>query len=204
MRPPFLLPDSVTSFHDYFRLTAEADRVAEALGYSFTRQRARLPQAGTDYPWMTELQRRLELLELHVNVGGEQSRREFFIAPVLIELSVRFGVELRSEYPVVVSAQLQGSFDFFVQSQNQFLVVEAKQDNTARGMTQLVAEMAAFDQWTESEADTLYGALSVGTVWQFLRLHRTDHRFEQDVNLFRVPQDLPALLSVLMGILEIG
>ncbi|MBC8137702.1 MAG: hypothetical protein H8F28_17620 [Fibrella sp.] len=99
MRPPFPLPDSVTSFRDYFRLTAESDRVAEALGYSLTRLRAELPQADADLPWVTELQHRLEQSEPHVDVGSGQSQREFFIAPVLIELCVRFGVELHSEYP---------------------------------------------------------------------------------------------------------
>lgn len=101
MRPPFVLPGSAASFDDYFRLTPEADRVAAALGYDFARERVTLPQCApdTELSWVAELQQRLQRLELRVNVGGEQSRREFFIAPVLIELAVRFGVELRSSIP---------------------------------------------------------------------------------------------------------
>ena len=64
--------------------------------------------------------------------------------------------------------------------------------------------MATFDAWTDSPAPVLYGALSTGTVWQFLRLDRAGKRFAQNVALFRVPQDLASLIAVLMGVLEIA
>jgi hypothetical protein len=48
----------------------------------------------------------------------------------------------------------------------------------------------------------LFGAVSVGNIWQFGILHRQTKQVLQDINLFRVPADLEDLLRVLVAILE--
>ena len=93
------------------------------------------------------------------------------ISPLLIELTTTLNLKLRIELDVHVSKQLQGDLDYLLQSaEHGLLVVEAKQGDTARGMSQLVAEIAALDQWTASEEPVLYGALSTGDLWRFARL----------------------------------
>ncbi len=47
----------------------------------------------------------------------------------------------------------------------------------------------------------LYGAVTTGDVWKFGQLDRTSHHITQDLNLFRVPEDLPTLLNRFVGIL---
>ena len=44
--------------------------------------------------------------------------------------------------------------------------------------------------------------MSVGNVWQFGILKRQDKQVIQDINLFRVPADVEALLRVMIAILE--
>ena len=46
-----------------------------------------------------------------------------------------------------------------------------------------------------------YGAVTIGNVWQFGRLDSSDKTIVQDINLFKVPDDLDSLTSVLVGIL---
>jgi hypothetical protein len=81
------------------------------------------------------------------------------------------------------------------------VVIEAKQADLTRGFTQLAVELIALDQWTNSDAPLLYGAVTTGDVWRFGVLDRAGKRVTQDLNLFRVPEDLPTLLSSFVGIL---
>lgn len=42
----------------------------------------------------------------------------------------------------------------------------------------------------------------MGNVWWFGRLDRNQKAIVQDINLFKIPDDLDNLVSVLVGILE--
>jgi hypothetical protein len=47
----------------------------------------------------------------------------------------------------------------------------------------------------------LYGAVPTGDVWKFGMLDRASNHITQDLNRFRVPEDLPTLLNSFVGIL---
>ncbi len=47
----------------------------------------------------------------------------------------------------------------------------------------------------------LYGAVSIGNVWQFAQLTTDPPLIIQDINLWRVPTDLAELFQILIGIL---
>jgi hypothetical protein len=68
----------------------------------------------------------------------------------------------------------------------------------------LAVELIALDKWTDKEAPLLYGTVSTGSIWQFAILEREKKIITQDLNLFRVPADLPELFSVLISILGTG
>lgn len=51
MHPTLILPDSVSDFHDYFRLTPDFEEVANALGYSLTLSRPALPRSAEAQPY---------------------------------------------------------------------------------------------------------------------------------------------------------
>ena len=202
MRPPFVLPDSVTSFSDYFRLSADTEQVLNALGYSLRKGRAALPTLPAPPAWVPLLQSQLEEMLPLMNLTSEAARREMLVAPVLTEVSRQTRVPIHIEYTITVSERLKGPLDYLLRGERQFLVVEAKNDDTARGFTQLAAEMVALDQWTDSDAEVLYGGLTIGTLWQFAALDRAAKTLTQDVGLYRVPYDLGELASVLVGVLS--
>ena len=55
---------------------------------------------------------------------------------------------------------------------------------------------------TESTASNyLYGAVSMGRIWQFAVLDRAHKKVIQDLELYRVPGDLEVLMSILVAIL---
>ncbi len=81
--------------------------------------------------------------------------------------------------------------------------MEAKQADLSRGFTQLAVELIALDQWTNSDAPVLYGAVTTGEDWRFGTFHRQTRHIVQDIKLYRVPEGLEELLRVLVGIVTV-
>jgi hypothetical protein len=79
--------------------------------------------------------------------------------------------------------------------------IEAKQADLVRGFTQLAVELIALDQWTKSTAPLLYGAVSTGEDWRFGVFDRSARVIKQDPQRFLVPENLEALVEILVGIL---
>lgn len=69
-------------------------------------------------------------------------------------------------------------------------MVEAKNADLQRVFTQLAVELIAVEQAELSESKRIYGAVSVGNIWQFAVLNSQEKLIFQDINLYRVPADL--------------
>ncbi|NEP80374.1 MAG: hypothetical protein F6K39_20715 [Okeania sp. SIO3B3] len=71
-----------------------------------------------------------------------------------------------------------------------------------RGFTQLAVELIAVEQAEFANYSMLYGAVSMGNIWQFAVLDTQQKRVIQDTNVYRVPANLTKLLQIILGILE--
>jgi hypothetical protein len=80
-------------------------------------------------------------------------------------------------------------------------IIEAKNADLQRGFIQLAAELIALDQSVEPTLPYVYGAVSIGDVWQFGVVDRAAKRIAQDLQLYRVPADLDELLQIMIAIL---
>ncbi len=126
-----------------------------------------------------------EYVPLAIAIGTEKARSELVIAPVLLEVreqlahAVSFfsGVEFNAD----PERGLRGVCDYlFSLSPEQLTIeapvvtiVEAKNENLRQGINQCVAEMVAaqvFNRARGSAIETVYGAVTTGTNWLFLRL----------------------------------
>ncbi|MBC7871048.1 MAG: hypothetical protein H7Y09_09445 [Chitinophagaceae bacterium] len=200
MRP--LQPlQSVLTFSDYFRLNIDVDAVLEYLGYSYESKIINLPRTTQLISWSQALHDRLNATLPNVILTSETARREFLIAPVLAELAGHLAVKIRVEYALDAGEHLRGTVDYFLQAEHNLLVIEAKNADLQRGFTQLAAELVALDQLMEHPTPLLYGAVSIGNVWQFGVLDRTKKQITQDINVYAVPTELNELLLILVGIL---
>ena len=129
--------------------------------------------------WLTEF------APVAVGVNSEKARSEFIIAPFLAE------AQRRSTGPVTVlpgvaleidrERGLTGFCDFLItRSQEYFFlrgpllaVVEAKRENLVGGLGQCAASMVALREFNERDGTPMpavYGAVTSGTAWRFLRL----------------------------------
>jgi hypothetical protein len=202
MRPSPLTAQASLTFTDYFKLNLDTDEVVAYFGYGYTSAAITLPRSRDPIPWYDDLYERLTASLPYVSLTSEAARREFLIAPIILDLARYQHVKVRVEYPLEVSEQLRGTLDYYLQARQQLLIIEAKNADLQRGFTQLAAELIALDRGTDAPARHLYGAVSIGNVWQFGILNRTDQHITQDLNLYRVPADLRELLEILIAILQ--
>jgi hypothetical protein len=137
----------------------------------------------TGSPWLTEMLQ--ETLPLALAVHTEKSRSELLIAPILVELRkrARHQVSLFSgiDFTVDPSQGLNGICDFLISRSPEqlfvsaplLIVVEAKNENIKGGLAQCIAAMVAarlFNDREGSVTPAVYGAVTTGTNWRFLKL----------------------------------
>ncbi|CAN1212129.1 Type I restriction enzyme R protein N-terminal domain-containing protein [Tumidithrix helvetica PCC 7403] len=194
------IPDSLT-FSDYFKLNYYPRDILRHFGYSFRSEELTLPKSTMVLDDLENLQKRLKKSLPLITFDNETARREFLIAPVLMDLIDYTQAELRVLYPLNASSQLRGELDYFIESHNQLLVIEAKDENLERGFKQLAVELIAVEQMLEDNRQYIYGAVSIGKVWQLAILDRHKKEILQDLMLYRVPTDLDDLMRILVAIL---
>lgn len=134
-------------------------------------------------PYLAEyLQRHLQLA---IALNTEKARSELIICPLLLAvkeaLQNRISLFSGEEFNVDAEAGLTGVCDFILSLSPEQLfvkapvivVVEAKKEDLKGGLGQCVAEMVAarrFNQTAKNAIDTIYGTVTTGTLWRFLRL----------------------------------
>lgn len=126
-----------------------------------------------------------ENVPLAIDVNTEKMRSEFIIAPILMELrrlaAGRISLFSGIEFNVSEAEGLNGVCDFIVSRSPLHLIlrapivtiVEAKREDIKAGLGQCAAEMVAariFNERDEQDASAIYGAVTTGTLWRFLKL----------------------------------
>jgi hypothetical protein len=197
-----LTPQQPYTFSKIFDLKIAADDLANEFGYTFQRNRLSLAQYQNELDRLEELRQRIEEILPYVDLASEASRREILIAPVVTELVHYTKAQLRIEYPIKVTEQLQGYLDYLLRSKADLIVIEAKRQDLDYGFTQLITEMIALDQWDRTPNQSIIlGAVTTGKIWQFGRLDRATKHIEEDLNSYRVPDDLDPLMRILVQVL---
>lgn len=195
----FLDSQKSYTFSKIFELKILPEDLASDFGYSLTRKRLQLKQYAEQLDRLDDLKIRIEEVLPYINLANETTRREMIIAKIMSDLIYYTRSSLRIEYSIKVTEQLQGNLDYFLKSQNQVLVVEAKQEDLTYGFSQLIVELIALDQWQETgKQSQLIGAVTTGTLWQFGQLDRQTKHINQGLDSYRVPDDLDWLMRILV------
>ena len=126
-----------------------------------------------------------ENASLALDINTEKARSEMIIAPILLEVrrlvNYQVGLFSGSEFNVAPEKGLNGTCDFLMSLSPErlfikapiIILVEAKKEDIKSGLGQCVAEMLAaqlFNEREENEIKTIYGAVTSGTNWRFLKL----------------------------------
>ncbi|MEM8640386.1 MAG: hypothetical protein AAGG51_16455 [Cyanobacteria bacterium P01_G01_bin.54] len=192
-------PNAAYTFSKIFELKIPADELADDLGYSLAKTKLNLPQYPDELDRIEELRSRIEEVLPYVDFSNEAARREILIGRVVSEVIHYTKVQLKIEYPITVTQQLQGYLDYLFRGQTEFLVIEAKRQDLDYGMTQLVSELIALDQWERTpNQDTIIGAVTTGRLWEFAQLDRAKKHINQGLESYRVPEDIEPLMRILV------
>ncbi|MGK7946839.1 MAG: hypothetical protein AB4058_20455 [Microcystaceae cyanobacterium] len=187
------------TFSKIFDLKIEPKNLAQYFDYSFTRTKLNLEQYKGELERLAQLKQRLEEVLPYASLSNETARREILISPIVIDLVYYTKAEISIEYQIKVNEQLQGYFDYLLESNISFLVIEAKKEDLDYGMSQLFAELIALDLIVEQDKQSyLVGAVTTGKICEFAQLDRKNKHLKQGLESFRVPEDLDTLMRILV------
>jgi hypothetical protein len=150
-----------------------------------------------------------ETVDLAVAINTEKARSEMIVVPVLLELrrQLKHQISLFSgvDFTVDFSQGLNGICDFIISKNPEQLfirqpivtIVEAKNENLNSGFGQCIAEMIAaqiFNQQEGNELPAIYGVVTTGTIWRFLKL--VGKTVEIDLSEYYI-KDINKILGIL-------
>jgi hypothetical protein len=162
--------------------------VKDAFGLTTIEDIQFLPQATPVAPSEILTAILAENLPLATASGSEKARSELIISPVLVEvrrqLDRKIGLFSGEDFTVDADAKLSGRCDFLISRSEEQLeieapvivLIEAKQADLKLGLGQCIAEMVAaqrFNQAKQKPLPVIYGCVSSGILWRFLKLEGT-------------------------------
>lgn len=130
-----------------------------------------------------------------ISLISEKARSEFIVAPILLELKeiLKNTISIYSGIRLDVSPDegLQGICDFIISKSPPLpilqapliVMVEAKKNDIKSGLGQCAAEMVAaqrFNQEDDQDNTLVYGCVTTGELWNFLKLEDKELMIEPD------------------------
>ncbi len=158
-------------------------------------------------PYLKETLDRNVPLALAINT--EKARSELIIINILLEIKTNNLISIFSgiEFTVDKEKDLNGFCDFILSRSSEQLyldapilrIVEAKNENIVGSIGQCIAEMYAAKLFNEREKNaitTLYGAVTTGDEWKFLKLQQQVYI---DVKKYYI-SDIEKILGILSSL----
>ncbi|KYC35852.1 hypothetical protein WA1_05650 [Scytonema hofmannii PCC 7110] len=165
-------------------------------------------------PYLTEFL--AESIPLAIATGSEKARSELIVSPILFEVRKILDRSISffsgEDFTVDPDAGLSGTCDFLIsRSPEQLLIeapviviVEAKKENLKAGLGQCIAEMVAaqrFNVAKEHPIPTIYGSVTSGNRWTFLKLE--EQTVTIDLTEYLIPP-VEKLLGMLLWMVREG
>jgi hypothetical protein len=150
-----------------------------------------------------------------LGINTEQARREYIIAPILMEAKRRSPVAINVLPGVTLTVDpdrgLIGYCDYLIARSPELYyvespivaVVEAKKEDLIAGLGQAVAEMVAIQLFNEKDGTpvpAVYGCVTSGSDWRFLKLTGKDLFIDRrEYHLDEVAKILGILVTCAQG-----
>ncbi len=152
-----------------------------------------------------------ETVQLAIAINTEKARSEMIITPVLLEVRRRTKGQISLfsgvDFTVDEAKGLVGYCDYILSRSREqltinapvMLVTEAKNENIKAGLGQCIAGMVAAQTFNRQEGqpiDTIYGAVTTGEIWKFLKL--ADTTVSIDLTDYYISPNLEQILGILI------
>ncbi|MBP0018364.1 MAG: hypothetical protein J7647_12550 [Cyanobacteria bacterium SBLK] len=164
----------------------DLSRVQQDLGLTIHETTHFLPDLPTVAPDSLLQETLANTMPLALAQGNEKARSEWIINPILTAVrrlsSSPASVFSGREFNIDSERDLVGYVDFLLARSPRLLVlespvimlVEAKPENLNAGLGQCAAEMVAAQIFNQQPELTIYGCVTSGELWKFLKLYKTD------------------------------
>ena len=155
-----------------------------------------------------------ENVDLAVSINTKKARSEMIISPILLEVRRKLNNEISLfsgvDFNVDNQQGLNGFCDFLISlSKEQLFIrapiitlVESKNENLKLSLAQCIAEMLAaqlFNEQKQNAIKIVYGAVTIGTIWQFLKLE--DKTISIDLTEYYI-KDVKKILGILISAIK--
>lgn len=152
-----------------------------------------------------------ETVQLAIAINTEKARSEMIITPVLLEVRRRANGQISlfsgTEFNVDEAKGLVSYCDYILSRSKEqltinapvILITEAKNENIKAGLGQCIAGIVAaqlFNQREGQSIDVIYGAVTTGEIWKFLKLVNTTVSI--DLKDYYISPNLNKILGILM------
>ncbi|RKZ51174.1 MAG: hypothetical protein DRR16_14710 [Candidatus Parabeggiatoa sp. nov. 3] len=191
------------TFSDYFEMNYLTKEIVGEFGYSFAFEVIDLPKCQDyDKQFVKTLQETFYTVFPKITLNSEIAKREFLIAPLLLEIARSTNTTINVEYALDIDDKLSGLLDYFLVANQELIIREAKKKDIDQGFNQLAAELIALDKYEENEEiDMLYGAVTLGDLWRFGTLDRKKKPLVKNIHSHTIPEDTGEVFSILRGII---
>ncbi|WP_138502860.1 hypothetical protein [Nostoc sp. PA-18-2419] len=155
-----------------------------------------------------------ESIQLAIAMGSEKARAELIISPILFEVRKILNRQISffsgEEFSVEPEIGLAGFCDFLISLSPEQLfieapavvIVEAKKENLKGGLGRCIAEMIVaqrFNSKNEKTIATIFGSVSSGNLWTFLKLE--DNTVTIDLTEYLIPP-VEQILGILVWMIK--
>jgi hypothetical protein len=152
-----------------------------------------------------------ETVQLAIAINTEKARSEMIITPVLLEVrrwaQGQISLFSGTEFNVDADKGLVGYCDYILSRSKEqltinapiILITEAKNENIKAELGQCIAGMVAAQYFNQRESqliDTIYGAVTTGEIWKFLKL--TETTVSIDLTDYYISPNLDKILGILI------
>jgi len=153
-------------------------------------------------------------LGLKMPLLSEKARSERIVSPILFELWQQnhesFGIFSGFNLEADIEKGLNGECDFIIAARADtytvespiFMLIEAKDNDIKLGIPQCIAQMLGarlYNQQDENEINVIYGCVTTGDDWQFLKL--VNNTIYIDIERYYL-DNVPQLLGILQSIVD--
>ena len=161
--------------------------------------------------WLSEtLKKGMDLV-----IDTEKARSELIVMPILLASRERnqhrFAIYSGETFDVDATRDLNGECDFIITytpplsalQSPIIMMVEAKDHDIEKSLGQCAAQMIAarlFNQNDQCEIDTIFGCVTTGEAWQFLKLEQTCITIDKGRYYI---DNLPQILGILQNIIDL-
>lgn len=152
---------------------------------------------------------------LALAINTEKARSELIITDVILELrnilSKQMSFFSGVNFDVDKDRNLNGFCDYILSKSSEQLylnapvvtLVEAKSENIVGGLGQCVAEMVAaflFNEKAGNEIATIYGVVTTGSAWKFLKLQQNDVYVDMAEYHINNPEKILGILVAMLNL----